>query len=348
VSPVIPDLVRRLGRRVRRVLRTGHQGVVLLYHRVADEQSDPYGLCITPAHFEEHLQVIRAVASPLALGDVARSLRGGSLPDRFVCVTFDDGYVDNLRVAEPLLRRHDVPATVFVTTGASGRDREFWWDELERVFLQPGRLPETVEMRIGGRAWEWPLGRDAEYYSDQHERLRSWHLLDDEKPTARHAAFREAYDLLQPLSEEARTQALDGLLGSAGVDGSAVRPSRRAMEPAEVAELVSGGLVQVGAHTVSHVVLPFQSARVQRLEVAGSKRDLEEWIGEEVQGFAYPFGVYDEASVAAVHGSGFLFACSCLCEPLWRGSDPLLLPRIEVGRGDGDALSSLLRWHLRS
>ena len=63
-------------------------------------------------------------------------------------ITFDDGYADVLHHAKPLLERHSVPATVFVATGAIGQRREFWWDELGGLFLQPGTLPEELELTV--------------------------------------------------------------------------------------------------------------------------------------------------------------------------------------------------------
>ncbi|MEO0974548.1 MAG: polysaccharide deacetylase family protein, partial [Pseudomonadota bacterium] len=47
----------------------------------------------------------------------ARLADGARLPARAVCLTFDDGYLDNLQVAAPILERHNLPATFFVMTG---------------------------------------------------------------------------------------------------------------------------------------------------------------------------------------------------------------------------------------
>ena len=129
---------------------------ILLYHRVNDFLSDPFMLCVTPQNFAEHLQVIHEVGHPIQLEELARGMHDGNMPRRAVCVTFDDGYADNLYTAKPLLERYDVPATVFMTTGSMGRSRELWWDELERVFLQPGS--SSCSLATGCRWTALPLG----------------------------------------------------------------------------------------------------------------------------------------------------------------------------------------------
>jgi peptidoglycan/xylan/chitin deacetylase (PgdA/CDA1 family) len=75
-----------------------------------------------------------------------------------VAVTFDDGYADNLLNGKPLLECYDVPVTVFVTSGYVGAGREFWADELERLFLQPGTLRQELCLAIKGRTHQWDLG----------------------------------------------------------------------------------------------------------------------------------------------------------------------------------------------
>lgn len=91
----------------------------LLYHRINQLHPDPWTLCVSPAHLAEHLQVIKRYTP--------RS-----------CVTFDDGYEDNLSNALPLLEKYDVPARFFVTSGALGRRTEMWWDALDLLFLDSG------------------------------------------------------------------------------------------------------------------------------------------------------------------------------------------------------------------
>ena len=92
-----------------------------MYHRVAIERSDPWGLCVSPMHFEEHLDVLRRHRNVVSMAELHRRVLAGDVAPGTVAVTFDDGYVDNLLAAEPLLRQYDVPATVFVSSGYTDR-----------------------------------------------------------------------------------------------------------------------------------------------------------------------------------------------------------------------------------
>jgi peptidoglycan/xylan/chitin deacetylase (PgdA/CDA1 family) len=343
---VIRSVVHRLRRRFDRVVHPGGRGAVLLYHRVADEGSDPFGLCISPERFAEHVRVVREVGRPVTLEAFATGLGDGSLPDGAVAITFDDGYADNRAEAEPILADLGVPGLVFVTTGPGGRDREFWWDELERVLLQPGEHPATLKVEVAGTVRSWDLGSDRLYTAGQQARHRHWRVLDAAQPTRRHAAFRELYFLLQPLATDERTRALDDLLAWAGDSAGSVRPGRRAMQPAEVAALSAGGTMDVGAHTVHHPALPSLPPAAQRVEMEASKRELETWTGRAVTAFAYPYGLHDDSAVAAAREAGFSHACSGRYGPARPGIDPFTIPRMETPAVDGSTLRDILRWQL--
>ncbi len=137
--------------------------LILIYHRISDEKPDLWQLCVTPNHFEQHLEVLREWGRVMGLPEFARRLREGSQPTRTVVLTFDDGYADNLHNALPLLERHDIPASVFVVTGNVESTREFWWDELERLLLQPGSLPSTLSLVVDGSNFQWELGQSTDY-----------------------------------------------------------------------------------------------------------------------------------------------------------------------------------------
>lgn len=316
-------------------------GVILLYHRVAALRSDPYALCVDPARFEEHLQLIRRFAHPLRLAEMARAVRARRIPKRAVCVTFDDGYRDNLYAAAPLLERHDVPATVFVTTGRVGRDREFWWDELERILLAPPVVPERLEIRLCGRSFDLDLGDSARRAEEAPAHDAGWNLGADDDPSPRHAAFRAIYDLLQPRSGREQAEALDRLAEWSGV-APITRATHRALEPEEVRTLDGHGIIDVGSHTVDHPALRSQPLDVQREEIGASRSTLEEWLGRSVDAFSYPYGLYSPDSVAEVKRAGYSHACACIGQPTRRDSDPWELPRVDAPDVDGDGLARLL------
>lgn len=335
-------VAHRVARRVDRLLRPGGRGVILLYHRVVDEPSDPYGLCVTPADFEQHMSSIRSLGEPMSVAAMARAARDRTLPARAIGVTFDDAYVDVLENAVPVLESHEVPATVFVTTGEAGREREFWWDELERLLLQTPRLPGALEVEVAGEVRRWELGSDASRPPDREPPGGAWHILDEAVPTRRHGAFQELYLLLRPLGEEERTEVLGQLRDRVGDSLPPPRPSHRVMTPDQVGGMVASGLVDVGAHTGSHPDLTTLPPERRRQEIHGSKLELEAWIGRRVEGFAYPYGHHDERSVEEVREAGFDFACSGEWQALRPSCPPFLLPRIDVLPGDGDALGELV------
>lgn len=319
-------------------------GLVLLYHRVAELPSDPQLLCVTPQHFAEHLEVLRKHARPMRLPQLPQALQDGNLPRRMVIVTFDDGYADNLHNAQPLLKRYDIPATVFVTTGHIGQEPEFWWDELDRLLLQPGTLPETLRLSVNGRPYQWELGEAAHYSEDTYWRHRCWNVLEKDDPTPRQHIYRSLCQLLRPLPERERQKVLDELLAWASTKPMG-RSTHRTLLLDEVSQLTKGGLVEIGAHTVTHPVLSALPAAAQQDEIQGSKARLEEILGRPVTSFSYPYGsrsAYTAETVAIVREAGFACACSNFPDVVWRRTDSLQLPRFLVQDWGGDELARRL------
>ena len=324
----IRRLVKRIGGRFR------VRGLILMYHRIAELDSDPWGLAVSPAHFAEHLHVLRRLGSVISLPDLVQALRTGDVPRRPVIVTFDDGYADNVNTAMPLLEQQAILATILVTTGAIASGREFWWDELQRVLLESRDLPRVLELRQSDWSYRRELGPDATYDEKAYLENRLWRAWEP-PPTVRHAVYCELWQRLYVLPARQKRALLDELLDWAGLD-PVMRPSHRLVSVDEVKQLGRSMSIEVGAHTVTHPALPQLAIAAQTEEIRQCKLFLEDLLARPVSYFAYPHGHYDASTRSAVREAGFTSACTTAAHPVSEQSDCFALPRFQVLNWNGD------------
>jgi peptidoglycan/xylan/chitin deacetylase (PgdA/CDA1 family) len=320
-------------------------GLILLYHRIAELRSDPQLLAVTPHNFAQHLEVLRDHGRPVSLPQLKPALQDRRLPRRAIAVTFDDGYADNVDCGKPLLERYEIPATVFVATSYLGTDREFWWDDLERLLLVPGRLPETLRLRIGSTIHEWHLGEASVYSEEDYQRHSDWNVELAHDPSPRHTVYRVLCRLLRRASGAERAAALDELSRVAGATATG-RPTHRALSHEGLIRLTEGSVVEVGAHGSTHSVLSALPVAAQRSEIVESKARLEEIAKREVTSFAYPFGGradYTRATVALVREAGFALSCANTGGLVRPRSDQFQLPRVLVRNWDAESFAGRLR-----
>lgn len=120
---------------------------ILMYHRVID--SDNYDqLVVSPSRFEEQIDFLNKNYRVISLQQALDELKDG-IKKSGVVITFDDGYLDNLENALPVLHKYNIPATIFVTTAfcdqsyshpryQENNDRlHLDWDEVKAIAEQP-------------------------------------------------------------------------------------------------------------------------------------------------------------------------------------------------------------------
>lgn len=297
--------------------------VMLIYHRVADPERDQWGISVSPERFAEQIAALTRVRQVVPLDTLAAIARGEAKTPAgkpLAAISFDDGYLDNLTNARPVLETHDAPATIFLVTSMVGADREYWWDELSQIFMETAALPAEMASPFKGepRVLRFPPG-------DRGSRWGAGHFF------RRH--FRD-----MPLGEvEAH---LEALRAWAGVTRHA-REEKRVMTPDEVAA-IDGALISIGAHTVNHPSLEDIGPAEQAREIAESQVACEAWVGRPVNHFAYPFGRFNGASVAAARAAGFASACTTQPGVIAPLTNPFRLPRISPGQMSGEALAKAL------
>jgi peptidoglycan/xylan/chitin deacetylase (PgdA/CDA1 family) len=335
--------LRRVGRGlVRRFKPAAQRTVILMYHRVIDVPTDPQLLAVRPRCFAEQLEVLRRLAQPMPLSDLVAALASGTLPERAVVVTFDDGYADNLHNALPLLERFEVPATVYVTSGHVGVAHEFWWDDLERLLLVPGELPQQLRLELDGVERTWHLDGAATYSADDARRHRAWHIEQPHDPSPRHSLYRSLYDLVHAMDPGRRGSLLRHVSEWAGADGTG-RPAYRSLSRDELARLGRNPLIEIGAHSVSHPALARLARGAQHVEIEHCKGSLEDVVQHPVTSFAYPHGSFDADTVALVRQVGFTSACTSEPAAVGPTADTLRLPRYVVRDWDKAMFTEHLR-----
>jgi len=298
-----------------------------MYHRIARESFDPWGLAVSPERFEQQLGWLSRHRVVLPLEEFAGLHLQRKLPRTAVALTFDDGYSCSLRVAAPLLDRAGLPATIFLSAQLIARRREFWWDELVRMALEfdgselvlDGRKHVIPSPSVEDRWW---AAGDPPSTPRQHLYLQLWSAL-------RCRDVGEVDRMLDDLREQAKIPSRD----------------RNEYQPIKESEIGSTGLggVTFGSHAMSHRPLTSLDERERRREITESITSCAKLTGETPKTFAYPFGDCDEETAQMVREAGLL--CACTTEPalVVSRTSPFMIPRLQVGDWEPRRLAKALR-----
>ncbi|MDP2809122.1 MAG: polysaccharide deacetylase family protein [Rhodocyclaceae bacterium] len=273
---------------------------VFIFHRVLDNP-DPL-LPNEPdiKRFEWMMQLIAENFTVLRLEDAVSRLAAGSLPRAAACITFDDGYRDNLELALPILSRHGLVATFFVATAFLGNGR-MWNDD----------IVEAVRNLGSGRA-EWnDFGLGSHPLTTQAERLR---------------CVTSVLPVLKYFPHLDRERVARAIARQSGVADSCTLM----MEPRQVQALAAAGM-EIGAHTHSHPILAQLDTGEVREEILTGRAELERITGGPIRIFAYPNGdTRRDLSIRdaeLIRELGFVCAVTTDRGVSDRSTNPFLMPR---------------------
>lgn len=277
--------------------------LVLTYHRFGRGA----GALATPeSDFEAHLLYLKRHYTPVPLSGVAEHYAGvRELPPRAACVTIDDGFADAYEVAFPLLRRHGVPATLFVITDFLDGRAWMWTDKLRHVALTTEA--ERLKAEVGGRSFDIRLdGRDS--------RLGAAGRVNSE---------------LKRLAPGVRDEAIGRIADAHGVSLPRRPPAEFGPVTWEQARELDAGGVEIGSHTVSHPILTTTDDAQLEAELRGSRARLEEELGRAVKLFCYPNGACDARVRREAERAGYNCAVTTVPGLNERdAADPLTLRRV--------------------
>jgi len=276
--------------------------LVLTYHRFSRASRAGRTSAATLA---TQLDCLGSHYTVLPLSTIENRLREGRpLPPSTAAITIDDGYSDFYEIAWPVLRRHNMPATVFVVTDFVDRKRWIWTD----------KLPFLLSHTCAG-----DLAVDVAGHSISGE-------LKGESPRRQLAS--RINGILKNQPDGVKDRLIDQIAAQCLVTLPDEPPGdSESCTWEQLREMESAG-IEIGSHTVTHPLLTRVTEDRLRLELEQSRGRLEERLGHPVTQFCYPNGAYDRTVRDAVARAGYRLAVTSEDGLNDATIDPLAIRRI--------------------
>jgi len=248
------------------------KGFIFMLHRVLpqnerEEFAWNKGLAISPEKLEEWILFFRAKNFDIVSIDEALKRCEAKNPKKFIVITMDDGYKDNLTIGLPLFEKLNVPVTIYISTCFPNNKTIYWWYFLEEYILKNNHINLN------------PIGLNIE--------------LECKSSEQKITAYKTIREELRRASYETHVSFAEKICGLTNLDEINIKLN---LTWDEVRLLSKNSLVTIGAHTVSHVSLSNQKAEVAEQEICSSKKEIEVQTNINIDHFAYPYGSLDDAS----------------------------------------------------
>lgn len=281
-------------------LHKGGWALILMYHSVVDDHIAPFidpRNNITAQEFESQLILLHKTCRIISLSELLACLHEKKpISPKTVVITFDDGYLDNLVNAAPLLAKYHMPATLFLATRYIELTEPQWIDRLYNAFQFRSRnkcaltcldLSKPIQLRQAYRQFKKKLLA---------------------------AGFEKRKSFLEQVEEQLKPFAL---------------PPRLTLNWDDVRLLKEEfPMFEIGVHTQTHVDLTSLNDKEAECEIEQSRQDCKNEIGSEPRLFSYPYGRHDSKIRTCVKKGHFLGAVST--QPTYRingSTDRWALPR---------------------
>jgi peptidoglycan/xylan/chitin deacetylase (PgdA/CDA1 family) len=258
----------------------GTRGAVFCFHGIdVDATPSASSMHVPLTMLEAIVDTIRGLGTIVPLRDLVRRHIAGKSTKGMLALTADDGYA-SWQAAEPFIRRHGIPLTIFAVSDALDTGRRFWWDRLE---VSASRSHPDRWRRFEDEC-ELPAAyREGQPANDGRVRpLRQWVL-------ARHAGC-------WPKALEEPLTRLETELGPC--------TGQHAMTEAELARFLARTGAHVGVHTVSHAALPFLPDQEVVAEIRQGYQALRERFPDTLPYLAIPFGLFDARTLRLAADAG--------------------------------------------
>lgn len=288
-----------------RCLKPNNAGI-LMYHKIEKYNFENNSVSIE--NFEKQMQYAKNNFNLVSLDDLANFLKNKKIPRNALAVTFDDGHSSVYKLAYPVLKKFNIPATIFVAFEAVENRSLIWTDEIDYMIQYSEIKP--LDLSINGQNF--------------HFELSDWY--------SKFSAAKKIKENLKKVSEVEKSEIIALLKKSLGSVNVKINLQDFMITWNQAREMIESR-VSFGAHTLTHPILTKVSIEKAGFEIAESKRRLESCLNRPVLSFAYPNGEKDDINEEIknkVKENGFLCACTTIFGNNYVNADLFELKRIYV------------------
>ncbi|GEM_PF-421599 len=291
-----------------RFLRPQGEAAILMYHHVKEnDEQDVQG--VTRNRLNEQIDYLKKHFYICPLDEIVSAhQRKQQSPRNAIALTFDDGFEDFYTQAYPVLRKHKLPAIVYLVSHAVEHQVPIWTERIESIIKLSKN--KVFELHLSGKRRNFSVQTEDE----------------------REEALTQIKSHLKMISDSERQQAMAQLDGAHTLPEGDASGNSRMLNWDQVREMKSHGIM-FGAHTMTHPILTRLSEQDAMREICGSKEHIEKRLGEPVLDFCYPNGEtsdFNERIKQIVKDAGFRSATTSIWGRNGRDQDPYALKRIYV------------------
>ncbi|MBA7490682.1 hypothetical protein ES702_01223 [subsurface metagenome] len=274
--------------------------IILLYHGVTTERStgvrNSSGKHMYIDDFKYQMKYIKENCNTLALRDLLQLLEDGKeLPKRTVAVTFDDSFKNVFKNAYAILKKDNVPATLFITTGFVGTERIIWTDILELI-IDNLDDEKTLYTHLED------LGCNKRFCLTTVE--------------GKVEVLKKIKEFLKSVDEKTKDFFITRLINGYQDDVHAASlENYETLSWEDVRAMDEDPLIEIGSHTINHPILSRISLKEAETEIVSSKIKLQNELGHKVDLFSYPEGQeshYNESIIKLLKKNRFICGLSAI------------------------------------
>lgn len=261
--------------------------LILMFHKINDKP-DTLPLTLKTNIFEELILDIKKYNDIIPIESITADQKGILQSNGLkVALTFDDGYLDNYTNAYPILNKHKIPATIYLSTDHIDGKRVFWYEQISHAILMSDQSTLTLD----------DIGYGNQSLESLYERKNTLYRLN--------AALKD-------LKEDQRSKIASIILERSGAADTF--ESSKMLNWNIIRKMNKSG-INFGSHTITHPILSKEAKTRIEHEVRESKLKIELELGEPIISFAYPNGTladFNDTVIDIVKNAGYLNACTTI------------------------------------